>query len=402
MIQEELEKIIKEKTSENEWLDYKQKWHSNNADLLKDILSFVNTTHNKDCYLIFGLVDKTYEIVGVGEDENRKDTQKVIDMMVSKKLSDIIPKLLVETFEIERMEVDVLTIFDTRKVPLFLTEKYLVGNKTLNCGQIFTRIGDTNTSNDKTADSITVEQLYKKRLYIDTTIYERYLHLIEQTEDWTYIDIEQKILYNFDPNFYILIKDYEDETELVHSGDYYSWLVSSSDFPDEWKIRKYSNVVFMYGMHEIFSVYPLFYFDRDRGVTVSPRFANLTNGKSDFNYNYLINDSLPYKFMILYSQTWSKAIGSDFYHTYYSAKKIFENVVIYETEVEKKELESNFYRENTLDDLEKYFNYKIIPTEENIVELIEKNSEYGRASLLQNNIAKAINVKLEIMRNNKC
>lgn len=32
-----------------------------------DILSFANTVHSKNCYLIFGVVEKTLEVIGKGK-----------------------------------------------------------------------------------------------------------------------------------------------------------------------------------------------------------------------------------------------------------------------------------------------------------------------------------------------
>lgn len=235
MEKDKLVELIESKTPESDWLDFKQKWHSDNVELLRDILSFINTAHHKDCYLIFGIEDKSYDIIGVNNDDNRKDTQKLIDFLSSKELSTETPKVIVESFIIKDKEIDVLTIFDTKRLPVFLKSNYKKRQKSIYPGQIFTRIGDTNTPINTTANDPALEKLYRKRLRLDITIYERYDYLIERVNDWTYIDEEQKLLYNFDPNFYILIVPCEEEEEnrLYHTGDYYSWLVDSSSFPSE-------------------------------------------------------------------------------------------------------------------------------------------------------------------------
>lgn len=44
-------------TPEDEYHDFKQKWHSDNSELVRDILNFVNTIHHEDCYIIFGVSD---------------------------------------------------------------------------------------------------------------------------------------------------------------------------------------------------------------------------------------------------------------------------------------------------------------------------------------------------------
>ena len=43
-------------------LDFKQEWHEKMEDLIKDIICFANTVHDKDCFLVFGISD-SYQIV---------------------------------------------------------------------------------------------------------------------------------------------------------------------------------------------------------------------------------------------------------------------------------------------------------------------------------------------------
>ena len=38
---------------ETEQFDFKQEWHSEMKDLIKDIICFANTVHNRDCYILF-------------------------------------------------------------------------------------------------------------------------------------------------------------------------------------------------------------------------------------------------------------------------------------------------------------------------------------------------------------
>lgn len=46
-----------EKGKEGECWDFKQEWHENTADLIKDIICFANTVHDENCYIIFGVSD---------------------------------------------------------------------------------------------------------------------------------------------------------------------------------------------------------------------------------------------------------------------------------------------------------------------------------------------------------
>lgn len=52
-------------TPEDEFHDFKQKWHHSKTELVRDILNFVNTSHHEDCYIIFGIDNITLDIIGV-------------------------------------------------------------------------------------------------------------------------------------------------------------------------------------------------------------------------------------------------------------------------------------------------------------------------------------------------
>ncbi|MDQ0361520.1 ATP-binding protein [Breznakia pachnodae] len=392
----QLNNLISSKTDENEWLDYKREWHANKIELLRDILAFANTTHHRDCYLVFGVEDNTFEIFGVNEDTNRRNTQQITDMLIHQPFSGEAPKIQINTVVIDDKIIDILTVFNTLNVPLFLTKNSNeVQGKRIHLGQIITRISDTNTSSNSSASDSIVEKLYRKRMRLDQTIYERYQYLMEHVNDWTYIDWEQKLLYNFDPNFYILIEplDSDDERDRIHTGDYYGWLANSSSFPSEWRIQKYSNISAMYGQHKILDFSFLFNFDRDRGLTIAPRLGGFGTNR-DLKYSYFTKDSLDWKFMLLYISAWNNHMIEGFDSAYYSSRTILSNVVVYEDEEERKYIEDNYRYNMTIEDLENDFNVRIEPTKEEIEKLQQENPKFGRSSLLQINIAKAIKKRL--------
>ena len=384
--------IINSRIEENEWLDYKQEWHQNKIELVRDILSFAHTVHSRDCYLIFGVVDKTIEVIGTREDSNKKNTQQVADLLAHQQLSGDPPKIKVETFEINGKEVDVLTVFNYLNVPLFLYSKRSYQGKEIQPGQVFTRVSDTNTPTNETASDSVLEMLFKKRFRLDQTIYERYRYVMEQLDDWTYVDEESKLLYNFDPNFYIEIKplDSEEEASRIHDGDYYGWLVKSGL---EWNIRNYNVVTAMYGQHKILDFSYLFNFDRGRGLIIAPKLGHLGRNK-DCTYHYLVKDSPDWKFMSLFIVAWNNSMSEEFNSSYYSTPPALDNIVIYESENEREEVEERYGYDTTVEDLEDDFNSNIEPTDCEIAEIKQKNSEYGRLSLVQNNIARVVSNRL--------
>lgn len=82
IFENEIAELIEQKAEGSYW-DFKQEWHSNNADLLHDIICMVNSPANRDCYIIIGVTDKTYDICGVNW-EKRKNQQNVIDLLRQK------------------------------------------------------------------------------------------------------------------------------------------------------------------------------------------------------------------------------------------------------------------------------------------------------------------------------
>ena len=103
---------------EGDYWDFKQEWHEKIEDLLKDIICFANTVHDKKCYIIFGVSD---DLKIVGMTQHRKKQADIIDAL--SKLSfagDISPKISVETVMVSGVILDVLIIDDVERTPIYL------------------------------------------------------------------------------------------------------------------------------------------------------------------------------------------------------------------------------------------------------------------------------------------
>ena len=68
-------------TPEDEFHDFKQNWHHSKSELVRDILNFVNTSHHEDCYIIFGIDNITLDIIGVNNDDNRRNEEDLTDLL---------------------------------------------------------------------------------------------------------------------------------------------------------------------------------------------------------------------------------------------------------------------------------------------------------------------------------
>lgn len=171
---------------ESEICDFKREWYSDKEDLIKDIICFANTVHNEDCYLVLGIEDKYKNIVGVENDSKRMSQAEVIDILQSLSFAEAVPSVSVNSFVIANHTIDVITIENLQKTPVYLTKKY---GKSLFPANIYTRIGDRNTPSNETADPVTTEKLWKKRFWLLDAYTDKYIRYLKNAEEWEKIDV---------------------------------------------------------------------------------------------------------------------------------------------------------------------------------------------------------------------
>ena len=158
---------------EDDWWDFKECYHEDRAALLHDIICLANNRADRDTYLILGVRDKTFEIMGVENDPHRRNQQNIVDFLSQKEFAgQIRPRVEVRTIRLEGHEVDVFIIKNSTDVPYYLIESYTdkkykpdppKKGKTVQAFHIYTRVMDNNTPIDKSADIRDVEYLWKKR-----------------------------------------------------------------------------------------------------------------------------------------------------------------------------------------------------------------------------------------------
>lgn len=190
IFENEIAELIEQKAEGSYW-DFKQEWHSNNAALLHDIICMANSPANRDCYIIIGVMDKTYDICGVNW-EKRKNQQNVIDLLRQKPkwAGGYIPEVYVKTFTINEKEIDVIVIKQSDNTPFYLLEDYKDQDKHLLKGAIYTCKGDTNTPKTGTADVHDTELLWKRRFGLLYNPSQRAKHYLKDIENWEMVDGE--------------------------------------------------------------------------------------------------------------------------------------------------------------------------------------------------------------------
>lgn len=236
MLKEKIIKLINLKQEGGYW-DFKQSWYAENKnfDLLHDIICLANNLMNEDGYIIIGVDEENdYSLVDVRKDENRRNTQNIVDFLKNKKFAgDIRPTAKVETIEFDDVMIDVIVIKNDNNTPYYLKETF----RGVFQNNIYTRIQDTNTPKNSTADIDKVEWLWKKRFGLHLTPLEKFEMYILKKEDWSdgpYEEVEKKFHKN-NPEYTIRIEeDFEIGKERY---EHYSFAQTNSS--TSWKTIKF-------------------------------------------------------------------------------------------------------------------------------------------------------------------
>lgn len=147
--------LIRERREED-YFDFKIIPHKDKESLIHDILCLSNNLENKDGYLIIGVDDNTYEVVGIAPNEFKSND--VFDFLKSLRFSGgHIPNVEIKRLRYKFKEIVVIICKASNNVPFYLEERY----QGINSHQIYTRVGDTNTPKNQHASYEDVERLWR-------------------------------------------------------------------------------------------------------------------------------------------------------------------------------------------------------------------------------------------------
>ena len=190
------------KGKEGECWDFKQEWHEDIDELMKDIICFANTVHDEDCYIVFG-VTNSLEVVGMKK-ERRKQADIIDAISHLHFAGDNYPKIAVDTIEYEGRSLDILIIYNNRNTPIYLKQQY--GKMKPGC--IYLRTEDKNTPDNSNADIIDIENLWKKRLGLTKTPLQYIYDRLQNKLEWSESD---GCIYNIYHPEYMIEIEYEDD-----------------------------------------------------------------------------------------------------------------------------------------------------------------------------------------------
>lgn len=375
-LEDEIKALILSEREDDYW-DFKQQHHTNKADLLHDIICMSNNRVDRDAYIIFGIADKTFGVIGVENDGNRRNQQMIIDFLKSKSfVSGIRPRVEMRTLRLAGHEVDVLIIKNSTDTPYFLTNRYSDGSRTVRANHIYTRVGDTNTDIDKSADINNIEYLWKKRFLLTRSPFEQIMKRLENKDEWKRDEDTYYNIYN--PEFTITL-EFEDDRDILPV--FYSYAVTNPS-------TMYQILAIKYFGTQLFGI-QVVVLDSGRYSTPIPDRAYLYFGEhrvtADYGLRYFTKDSPAYKLNeFLYNEA-NHEEG-------YARSRFFEVVLLFEDEAEKDTF-LGYVHINKKDFLDKYETLK------DAYSWIESNNNRQREHILDGlKTGKVLNKMLEEFR----
>lgn len=270
---------------EGEYWDFKKEWHSDNGDLVHDIICMANNLSTNDGLIIIGIDEEhDYFPCGVNCDENRKNTQNIVDLLKDIHFAgDTRPFAYVETLSFGSNEIDVIVVKNDVNTPYYLIRQY----RKVHPYNIYIRVGDTNTPVDRSADIKNIEKLWKKRFGINLSPLERVRNYLRYPSEWYPAGEDDTVRYYRQfPEF-----TYEQEY-LEDKKDIKFFFYGQTDYDPRWysaKIKYHQTV-----MSEIL----LIGLDGCRLLAPAPDLygfsLNCSTTKWDITFDYYVEDSLEY------------------------------------------------------------------------------------------------------------
>ncbi|MFL2121859.1 RNA-binding domain-containing protein [Marinilactibacillus psychrotolerans] len=271
---------------EGAYWDFKREWYESNQDLLHDIICMSNNLVNRDSYILIGIdEDEDYIIKDVSNNPNRKNTQKIVDFLKDIKFAgDIRPIVYVETLNFDDDIIDVIVIQNSSNTPFYLKEKY----KGVFSNQIYTRIQDTNTPTNSSADIDKIEWLWKKRFGLIETPVERIETFLGKPDGWVNGPYGEMQKYYKDFPEYTITYDFASDNR----DGYVYYLFSQSDSKPNWmdiKIYYHQTLLTEIGGISL---------DGGRYMTPCPKTDGISvsnNHRWDIMYKYMVKESFLHK-----------------------------------------------------------------------------------------------------------
>lgn len=307
---------------EGEYWDFKKEWYKDKSNLLHDIMCMANNLTSHNGFIIIGIDEETnYSICDMRNEPNRRKTQDIVSFLREKKFAGgIRPTVSVQTISFSSGEVDVIVVHNDNNTPYYLIEQF----QGILANHIYTRVMDTNTPKNSSADVNLVEKLWRKRFGINAAIIDRVMLYLQNPCDWESAGNCKKY-YIYAPEFAI---EYVSARE--HRNGYEFFLFGQCDTSPDWydiNIYYHQTLLSSLGGAAL---------DGWRCFTATPQTDGICLSRSsphwDVTYRYFIIGSLEY---IVHRFN----ITDDMDEEQTSRNKFLKCVLVFNSELEKDEFD---------------------------------------------------------------
>lgn len=311
MTKDELRRLIVDLIQlkkEGDYWDFKLQWHDNVSDLIKDIVCFVNTPHDRDCYLIFGVSD-SFVIEGV---KNKRYTlANINDTIESLNFATIeVPNLLLDSLEFGDKIVDILTIKNTDNTPIYLKNKY--GAMLPGC--IYTRNGDKNTPDNGNAQFDEIQMLWKKRFGMTKPKLEFIKYHLHNKSEWVnggdHKNYKEYYYNIYKPEYTLEIYNDDINSDVKYLRPYYAYEQINTNF-------YYKDIQLKCG-ETVLDEYTIVVLDGGRFQTIIPSdrcYGDRIDEGYEISFSFYLKDSIEYALYEFLYNYWVKE--EEWAHTRY-------------------------------------------------------------------------------------
>ena len=169
---------------EGVYWDFKRKHHTNKGDLIHDVLCLANAEHAGPRFLIFGVDDANFSLHDIKGSDGRRTQADIAGLFrdnAAKFFQSRFPTFHLRETAIDGTLVDVLVIEDEPKKPYYLVENI----EKVRAHHVYTRVCDTNTPVNASAQPHEVERMWRERFGLDAPALERARRCLEAPDAWT-------------------------------------------------------------------------------------------------------------------------------------------------------------------------------------------------------------------------
>lgn len=314
-----------DKRYEGAYWDFKQEYHDNKAKLLHDIICMANNLIDRDAYIIFGVNDQG-EVFGVEDDPNRKNQENFITFLRDKKfIGGYRPELELKVVQLGLHEVDVLIIKRNSRTPFYLSEDFVDKGEKIRGNYIYTRVMDTNTPRDKSADEVNVEWLWKKRFGLVPLPLERLRIYLGYKVRW--MKRGETHYYEENPEFTVNRYDDKDNERISRRENlefYCYYQTNNSSYYEMINCKYFSTILYSC---------QIVILDSGRYITTTPTWDHIDLDQyhqQHLTYRYYIKETMDYKMhLYLFDETSDEACTA--------RRKFMEIVLLFESDIEKEQ-----------------------------------------------------------------